>query len=338
MNNKKHIMNLEYFKEMLQICPKIRNHKFEEPPFEQEILKFLVSLGHSGEIRKITDVNVNKLHQPWRSFAAVINKCLSGKSSYDSLRLSQAQIICCTDACNLAKELTNEDSKTLSLQRCTMLSLQEQGSRFKTLNSLASAAGDGVDILPKVPDDQVHEKTGTDEGASDKPEVLDVPEHHSNSEEESWTFSDDDDNDEDDDANKDSDTHDDDDDDDATESDDDGDNITHQSYYQTTDESEKQKDDDRVKDGEEDKDETCTNVILEARGDVDMTDAVSLQRTKMPWTIKDKDKEPSVESIRGTKCTEIRQGADRSTKRTNSLGEQGQHVLRNGSPDLNLPT
>ncbi|GJY46220.1 hypothetical protein Tco_0435283 [Tanacetum coccineum] len=43
----------------------------------------------------ITDVNVNKLHQPWRSFAAVINKCLSGKSTgfYDSLRLSQAQIL-----------------------------------------------------------------------------------------------------------------------------------------------------------------------------------------------------------------------------------------------------
>ncbi|GKA49722.1 hypothetical protein Tco_0742795 [Tanacetum coccineum] len=93
MNNKKHIVNLEYFREMLQICPIIRNQKFDEPPFEQEILTFLVSLGHSGEIRKITDVNVNKLHQPWRSFAAVINKCLSGKSSYDSLRLSQAQII-----------------------------------------------------------------------------------------------------------------------------------------------------------------------------------------------------------------------------------------------------
>ncbi|GKC46127.1 hypothetical protein Tco_1063849 [Tanacetum coccineum] len=44
-------------------------------------------------VRKITDVNVNKLHQPWRSFAAFINKCLSGKSSYDSLRLSQAQIL-----------------------------------------------------------------------------------------------------------------------------------------------------------------------------------------------------------------------------------------------------
>ncbi|GKF13261.1 hypothetical protein Tco_0054723, partial [Tanacetum coccineum] len=77
MNNKKHIVNLEDFRQMLQICPKIHNQKFDEPPFEQEILTFLTSLGHSGEIRKIIDVNVNKLYQPWRSFAAVINKCLS---------------------------------------------------------------------------------------------------------------------------------------------------------------------------------------------------------------------------------------------------------------------
>ncbi|GJT92488.1 hypothetical protein Tco_1081333 [Tanacetum coccineum] len=92
-NNKKHILNLDQFRDILQICPKVGNKKFEEPPLEKEILAFLASLGHSGEIRKITDVNVNKLHQPWRSFAAIINKCLSGKPSYDSLRLSQAQIL-----------------------------------------------------------------------------------------------------------------------------------------------------------------------------------------------------------------------------------------------------
>nr|GEZ12484.1 hypothetical protein [Tanacetum cinerariifolium] len=47
-----------------------------------------------GEIKKLIDVNINKLHQPWRSFTAVINKCLSGKSTgYDNLRLSQAQIL-----------------------------------------------------------------------------------------------------------------------------------------------------------------------------------------------------------------------------------------------------
>ncbi|GKD84287.1 hypothetical protein Tco_1351126 [Tanacetum coccineum] len=40
-----------------------------ELPFEEAILTFLRDLGHSGEIKMITDVNVNKLHQPWRSFA-----------------------------------------------------------------------------------------------------------------------------------------------------------------------------------------------------------------------------------------------------------------------------
>nr|GEY45392.1 hypothetical protein [Tanacetum cinerariifolium] len=65
MDNKKHIVNLDSFKEM-----------------------------HNEEIRRLTDVNINKLHQPWRSFAAIINKCLSKKiSGYDSLRLSQAQFL-----------------------------------------------------------------------------------------------------------------------------------------------------------------------------------------------------------------------------------------------------
>ncbi|GJW58817.1 hypothetical protein Tco_0105548 [Tanacetum coccineum] len=340
MNNKKLIVNLEYFREMLQICPKIRNQKFDEPPFEQEILTFLVSLGHSGEIRKITDVNVNKLHQPWRSFAAVINKCLSGKSSYDSLCLSQVQIIwgmyhkknvdyafllwedftyqvenkntekvnvmyyprftklivnffmskdpsiprrnkinwhyarddpmclhnpmCISrhkdtqlevppkTKASVHKKKANYDTtpkeklpidpkdkrvkqtgkmigsgkqkqpttglETLSdiaLTETEQLKIAIKRSRIQTHSSQASGSGDGVDTLLKVPDEQVYEKTGTDEGAGDKPEVPDVPEHHSNSKEESWTFSDDDDDDEDDDANNDLDSHDDDEDDDA---------------------------------------------------------------------------------------------------------------------------
>ncbi|GKA53834.1 hypothetical protein Tco_0747149 [Tanacetum coccineum] len=207
-----------------------------------------------------------------------------------------------------------ETLSKIALTETEQLKIATKRSRIQTLNSQASGSGDGVDILSKVPDEQVHEKTGTDEGAGDKPEVPDVPEHHSNSEEESWTFSDDDDDDEDDDANKDSDAHDDD--DDATESDDDGDNITHPklstfstddqeeqddeeeqeeddedeeeisdqlvrtpSDYQTTDESEKQKDDDRVKDGEEDKEGDVTNVNLEG-GDVDMTEADTTKDTE----------------------------------------------------------
>nr|GEV53047.1 hypothetical protein [Tanacetum cinerariifolium] len=55
MNNKKRIVNLEYFKEMLQISPRIPNQQFDELPFEEEILAFLRELGYSGEIKMIID-------------------------------------------------------------------------------------------------------------------------------------------------------------------------------------------------------------------------------------------------------------------------------------------
>nr|GEU69202.1 hypothetical protein [Tanacetum cinerariifolium] len=56
MDNKKHIVNLESFREMLHICPRQPHQPFVEPPFEEEILAFLHFLGHSGAIRKLTDV------------------------------------------------------------------------------------------------------------------------------------------------------------------------------------------------------------------------------------------------------------------------------------------
>ncbi|GJU12691.1 hypothetical protein Tco_1135087 [Tanacetum coccineum] len=57
----------------------ILGQEFDAPPFEEETLFFIRELGHSGEIKFITDVSVEYLHQPWRDFATIINKCLSGK-------------------------------------------------------------------------------------------------------------------------------------------------------------------------------------------------------------------------------------------------------------------
>nr|GEX70727.1 hypothetical protein [Tanacetum cinerariifolium] len=65
MNNKKHIINLEIFRDMLHVCPRVPGQSFDELPFEAKILEFL---SH--------------------------NKCLTGKSSgFDSFRLSQAQLL-----------------------------------------------------------------------------------------------------------------------------------------------------------------------------------------------------------------------------------------------------
>ncbi|GJS85667.1 hypothetical protein Tco_0752208 [Tanacetum coccineum] len=76
------------------ICPKIPGQQFEEPPLEHDILFFLRDLRHSGDIHYITDVSIDYLHQPWRAFATIINKCLSGKdTAYEKIRLSRAQIL-----------------------------------------------------------------------------------------------------------------------------------------------------------------------------------------------------------------------------------------------------
>nr|GEX94190.1 uncharacterized mitochondrial protein AtMg00810-like [Tanacetum cinerariifolium] len=69
MDSKKNIVDLEAFREMLHISLRIPGQSFDELPFEEEILDFLWFLGHSAQIKTLTDVNVNKLFQPWRSFA-----------------------------------------------------------------------------------------------------------------------------------------------------------------------------------------------------------------------------------------------------------------------------
>nr|GEV34849.1 hypothetical protein [Tanacetum cinerariifolium] len=89
LNGKSHTVNIDNFRDMLKICPKLHGQTYEEPPLEEDILSFIRDLGHTGEIKFLSDVNVNHMHQPWRSFAAIINKCLSGKTTaLESLRLS----------------------------------------------------------------------------------------------------------------------------------------------------------------------------------------------------------------------------------------------------------
>ncbi|GJR33921.1 hypothetical protein Tco_1209605 [Tanacetum coccineum] len=74
LNGKSHTVNVDNIRDMLKICPKLT--------------------GYTGEIKFLSDVNVNHMHQPWRSFAAIINKCVSGKTTaLESLRLSCAQIL-----------------------------------------------------------------------------------------------------------------------------------------------------------------------------------------------------------------------------------------------------
>nr|GEU66580.1 hypothetical protein [Tanacetum cinerariifolium] len=177
MDNKKHIVNLESFKEMLHICPRLPGQAFVEPPFEEEILAFLYFLRHSGAIRRLTNVNINKLHQPWRSFAAIINKCLTGKSlGYDSEmyfpRFTKVII-----HHFMSKDAFIPMRNKVAMTEAQQLKLVTKRSLQQTYISQTSGSGvdEGTGTIPGVPDiptdeseEDISLKSTDDEGDDDE--------------------------------------------------------------------------------------------------------------------------------------------------------------------------
>nr|GEU49626.1 hypothetical protein [Tanacetum cinerariifolium] len=67
----------EFEEDMFQICPKVTGQKLSNPPFKEEIHAFMSDLGYPGNIKTLSEVKVEILPQPWRTFETIINKCLS---------------------------------------------------------------------------------------------------------------------------------------------------------------------------------------------------------------------------------------------------------------------
>ncbi|GJZ82269.1 hypothetical protein Tco_0647442 [Tanacetum coccineum] len=87
-------LTLELFRYIFQICPRVQGREFDPLPSKEDIVSFLRELGHTREINSLNYVVVDQMHQPWRTFAALINRSLFGKTSgLDKLRLSRDQIL-----------------------------------------------------------------------------------------------------------------------------------------------------------------------------------------------------------------------------------------------------
>ncbi|GJW45585.1 hypothetical protein Tco_0077231 [Tanacetum coccineum] len=360
LDGKSHTVNVDNFRDMLKICPKLPGQKFEEPPLEEDILSFIRDLGHTGEIKFLSDVNVNHMHQPWRSFAAIINKCLSGKTTaLESLRLSRAQILWGmynnkkVDYVyllweDLVFQVENKNSKKNTLDQTshvrvrsfqdlrayatgekapkskatkkkndsessskTKSSQASKGKRIKTLakgDKPVTTKSKGLTVLSKVALSEAeqmklatkrsmkefHISHVSGSGSGDKPEVPDVPEYISESEEESWTFSqgdNDEESDEHDSANEDDVQQNDSED---SKSEDDGDEFVHPtlSTYKA-DKVEEEKEEEKAEDDDEDDDTMGDDQEDEENGelygdlnlnldrqDAEMTDAQTNQETE----------------------------------------------------------
>ncbi|GJX63017.1 hypothetical protein Tco_0295917 [Tanacetum coccineum] len=94
LDKKKCRVDTEVFREILQICPRLPNQDFMELPSEDDLLSFIKELGYSGNCEMLSAIRTDQMHQPRRTFAAVINRCISGKSTgIDRLRESRAQVL-----------------------------------------------------------------------------------------------------------------------------------------------------------------------------------------------------------------------------------------------------
>ncbi|GKD18425.1 hypothetical protein Tco_1207583 [Tanacetum coccineum] len=219
--------------------------EFEDLLLEQDILSFIRDIRHIGDITYLTDVNVDYLHQPWRAFATVINKCLSSKETgMDKICVSHAQILWEKAPKpkyirKKAKSDTSPKKKPVALTEAEQIKVATKRSMTQFYISHPSGLGDGVGIQSKVLDEQQQKVSGTNEGVGVTPEVPDVPKYDSESEEESCTFSQDDEDDE-----EESDKNDD---NEETESDNDRDDLTHpnlSTYKADKEKEEEEKEDD----------------------------------------------------------------------------------------------
>nr|GEU62950.1 hypothetical protein [Tanacetum cinerariifolium] len=92
--NKKCNVNAEVFRTILDICLRVEGIYFTDVLDDDTALTFHIGLGCKGPLYKQTNMFVDHIHQPWRTLADMINKCLSGKTaSNDKLKKSRIDIL-----------------------------------------------------------------------------------------------------------------------------------------------------------------------------------------------------------------------------------------------------
>ncbi|GKA80562.1 hypothetical protein Tco_0787254, partial [Tanacetum coccineum] len=92
--DKRCVIDAEVFRKILDICPRKEGEDFTEVQNDEDTLTFLVDLRYSGPLHKYMNMCMDHMHQPWRTLASCINKCLSRKTaSNDKLRKSRIDIL-----------------------------------------------------------------------------------------------------------------------------------------------------------------------------------------------------------------------------------------------------
>nr|GEV36187.1 reverse transcriptase domain-containing protein [Tanacetum cinerariifolium] len=267
INKKKFSIDVEIFREIIQICLKLPGQQFEDLPLEQDILSFIRDLGHSGDIIYLT----NKTTKATKGFRL---KTLAKMANSDKKK----------QPAKMPKTKGLAVLFEVALTEAEQIKLATKRSKKYFHMSHASGSSDGVDNQSKVLDEQQQKVTGTNKGAGVRTKVPDVPKYDSESDKESWTFSQDEE-----DADEETYMNDDNGKEEEEEKVDDEEisydqRVSTPPEYELTEEEENKDGDDKDKEGEHEQDEEDNlykdvNINLE-RSDAEMTNAQANQDTK----------------------------------------------------------
>nr|GEX88021.1 hypothetical protein [Tanacetum cinerariifolium] len=73
IGKKRFTLNMKVFKRSSKY---VLNQEFDALSSDEETVSFIKEFGHKGDIKSVSDADVDHMHQPWRTFASIINKYL----------------------------------------------------------------------------------------------------------------------------------------------------------------------------------------------------------------------------------------------------------------------
>nr|GEX09969.1 hypothetical protein [Tanacetum cinerariifolium] len=242
MNGKSHTLNLENFRDMLPICPKLPDYFISK---DQSISRRNKMFWHTTrDDPMFNTIRVISRHQDTHIYGDILTDNLQKKKTKYKKKADEP--------------VTSSKTKTVPVSKGSRLKSSAKVATKRSKKdfhmSHVSGSGNGVDIQSKVYDEQQQKETGTNEGASVRPEDDEETDVNYDSEETESG------NDGDDLTHPNLSTYKEDDEEEEKEkADDDEVSYDHRVYtppdHQLTDEEENQEGDDEVKEGEEEQEE-----------------------------------------------------------------------------------
>nr|GEV59842.1 retrovirus-related Pol polyprotein from transposon TNT 1-94 [Tanacetum cinerariifolium] len=215
INKKKFSLDVEIFREILQIYPKIPRQEFKDLLLKQDILSFIRDIGHTRDITYLTDVNVDyyinrgeHLLPSSTIYGAILQKELTNQAMLESKAYKRYYAFASGEKNPKPKYVRKKANSNTSPKQKPVQATK--GTRIKTNAKVAKSdkkkkpakkpKAKGLAVLSesKVPNKQQQKTSDTYEGTGTIPGVLDAPIYDSKSDKESWGDSDEEDDDKDD--------------------------------------------------------------------------------------------------------------------------------------------